>query len=154
MVRSAATTVTQYLASLPADRRAVVGAVRALIRKKLPRGYRETMNWGMICYELPLSRYPDTYNGQPLGCAALAAQKNNFALYLWAAYGDPASRKALVEGFKKAGKKLDMGKSCLRFRRLEDLAPEAIGRAISGLPPARLIAQYEAYRAGSSRRGR
>jgi hypothetical protein len=154
MVSSTATTVTQYLKSLPADRRTVVAAVRALIRKKLPRGYRERMNWGMICYELPLSRYPDTYNGQPLGCAALAAQKNHFALYLWAAYGDAASRKALVEGFKKAGKKLDMGKSCLRFRRLEDLAPDAIGRAISGLPPSKLIAQFEAYRAGSSRRGR
>ncbi|HET6899910.1 MAG TPA: DUF1801 domain-containing protein [Vicinamibacteria bacterium] len=154
MVRSAATTVAQYLESLPADRRAVVATVRALIRKKLPRGYEETMNWGVICYELPLSRYPDTYNGQPLACVALAAQKNHFAIYLWAAYGDPASRTALVEGFKKAGKKLDMGKGCVRFRRLDDLAPEAIGRAISRSSPARLIAQYEASRAGSSRRKR
>jgi hypothetical protein len=75
----------------------------------------------MIVYEVPLSRYPDTYNGQPLCYAALAAQKNHAAVYLMSAYGNPAVVRELKDGFRKAGRKLDMGKSCIRFRRAEDL---------------------------------
>ena len=82
MVSSKAQTVPEYLAELPAERRAVIAAVRKVVRKHLPKGYVEAMNWGMICYEIPLKRYPITYNKQPLSYAALAAQKNNYALYL------------------------------------------------------------------------
>ena len=143
MARSAAQTVAEYLKSLPSEQRSVVSAVRDLIRRRLPRGYEETMNWGMITYELPLARYPDTYNGQPLAYASLAAQKNNYALYLMGGYSDPAVRTALEAGFKKAGKKLDMGKSCLRFRSLDDLPQDVIGHAIASTPPTKLIALYE-----------
>jgi hypothetical protein len=146
MVRSAAKTVPQYLASLPADRRKVVAAVRKVIRANLPAGYRETMNWGMINYEIPLSRYPKTYNGQPLCYAGLAAQKNNYALYLMSVYGDSEQAARLREQFRKAGKKLDMGKSCIRFRRLQDLPLDAIGRVIASTPVETHIERYEASR--------
>ena len=82
MVSSKETTPAAYLASLPAERRKVIAAVRAVIRKNLPKGYVESMNWGMIAYEIPLSRYPVTYNKQPLMYLALAAQKNNYAFYM------------------------------------------------------------------------
>lgn len=114
MVRSAATTVSRYLASLPAERRRIMAAVRKVIRANLPAGYRETMNWGMINYEVPLRRYPDTYNGQPLCYAGLAAQKNNYSLYLMCVYQDSRRVAWLRDRFRKAGKKLDMGKSCVR----------------------------------------
>src|SRR5688500_12680067 len=100
----------------------------------------------MICYGVPLSTYPDTYNGQPLMCAALAAQKSHFALYLMCAYMDPALEAKLKNGFAAAGKRLDMGKSCLRFKRLDDLALDTIGEVIASVPPERLIEQYEASR--------
>lgn len=89
MARSEAATVEDYLAELPEERRAVVRAIREVIRANLPPGYAETMNWGMIAYEVPLARYPDTYNKKPLAYAALAAQKNYYALYLNCVYGCP-----------------------------------------------------------------
>jgi hypothetical protein len=104
------------------------------------------MNWGMISYELPLSSYPRTYNGQPLSYVALAAQKNHYALYLMHAYPGSEQGKQLAEAFKRAGKKLDMGKSCLRFKALDDLPLEEVGRVIASTPPEKLIAQYEAAR--------
>ena len=147
MVQSAATTVAGYLAEQPKEKRAVLSAVRKVIRKNLPRGYREEMGWGMITYAIPLEQYPETYNGQPLCYAALAAQKNHFGLYLTCAYGDPGQEKKLRDGFRKAGKKLDMGKSCVRFHRLEDLPLEVIGEVIAATPPEAFIARYEASRA-------
>lgn len=150
MARSRARTVDEYLAGLAPDQRAVLSTVREVVLRNLPRGYRETVNWGMITYELPLERYPDTYNGQPLGYAALAAQKNYFALYLMGAYAEPTVQAGLREGFGKAGKKLDMGKSCLRFRSLDDLPLDVIGRTIASTPPDRLIASYEKGRARTS----
>lgn len=147
MARSNAATVEQYLAELPAERREVVSKVRELVRRNLPQGYTETMNWGMISYELPLERYPNTYNGQPLSYAALAAQKNYYALYLMSAYQNSEQGKQLAEAFKRAGKKLDMGKSCLRFKTLDDLPLDAIGRVIASMPPEKWIAQFEAARA-------
>ena len=146
MARSAATTVAEYLAELPAERRAVVTAVRDAVVRNLPDGYTETMNWGMISYEVPLARYPDTYNRQPLAYAALAAQKNHYALYLSCTDRDEASERRLRDGFAAAGKKLDMGKACVRFRRLEDLPLDVIGDFIASTPPDAFIAQYEAAR--------
>lgn len=147
MATSKAATVEQYLAELPAERREVVSKVRDLVRRNLPKGYTETMNWGMISYELPLSRYPNTYNGQPLSYVALAAQKNYYALYLLSAHPDSEQGKQLAEAFKRAGKKMDMGKSCLRFKALDDLPLDAVANVIASIPPDKLIAQHEAAHA-------
>jgi hypothetical protein len=152
MVQSRAATVEQYLAELPPERRAVVSAVRDVVRANLPAGYEEAMAYGMIGYAVPLARYPDTYNGQPLAYAALAAQKSYYALYLTCATDDPADAAWLAEAFRAAGKRLDMGKSCLRFRSLDDLPLAAIGEFIGRTPPERFVAQHEAARAGGSRR--
>ncbi|HTU20470.1 MAG TPA: DUF1801 domain-containing protein [Gemmataceae bacterium] len=146
MVKSKARTVAEYLDELPEVRRGVVAAVREMILRHLPSGYRETLNWGMICYEVPLERYPDTYNGQPLAYLALAAQKNHFALYLTCVYQCPEEEAWMRAEFSKAGKKLDKGKSCLRFRRLEDLPLEVIGQLVAKVTPEDYIARYEASR--------
>jgi hypothetical protein len=110
-----------------------------VVRRHLPRGYREVVNWGMICYEIPLKPYPTTYNGQPLCYAAVAAQKNYYTVHLMCAH-DPKQQRWLKAGFEKAGKKLDMGKACIRFRRVEDLPlevkPTAPGRATANSRPS------------------
>jgi hypothetical protein len=146
MAMSKATTVKAYLDSLPADRRAVVSKVRSVVRKHLPKGYQETMNWGGICYEIPLKRYPKTYNKQPMAYVGLAAQKNYFALYMLGPYTNSRTRELLTTGFKKAGKKLDMGKSCLRFKALEDLPLDVIGKVVASMTPAQYIKLFEAAR--------
>ena len=146
MASSKAATVQEYLDELPEDRRAVISAVRDVVLRNLPEGYREVMNWGMITYQIPLETYPDTYNGQPLAYAALAAQKNYYALYLTCADQDQGSAAWIAEEFRKVGKKLDMGKSCLRFKKLDDLPLEVIGQVIASTPPDRYIAQHEASR--------
>ena len=147
MASSKAATVEAYLQELPEDRREVVATVRGIILRNLPDGYVEAMNWGMITWEIPLERYPTTYNGQPLGYAALAAQKNNYSLYLMGVYADPEQEAALREAFRREGKKLDMGKSCVRFRKAADLPLDAIGELIAATTPEQYIARYEATRA-------
>ena len=146
MAKSAARTVDEYLSELPPDRRAVISTVRDVILKNLPAGYEETMDWGMISYQIPLERYPNTYNGKPFMYAALAAQKNHYAVYLISMYQDGAPTGWFAEEFRKAGKKLDMGKSCVRFRKLEDLPLETIGKAIRGTSVEQLIKIYEKSR--------
>jgi hypothetical protein len=148
---SRATTVAQYLRELPPERRRIIAAVRAVIRRNLPAGYQEAVGWGMIVYCVPLSLYPDTYNGQPMMYAALASQKNYCTVHLMAVYASPERLAALKDGFQKAGKKLDMGKACIRFRRLEDLPLEVIGAAIASVPLVRFKAYYEAARKGRAR---
>jgi len=144
MPRSQTTTVAAYLASLPPDRRAELAKVRGVIRKHLPRGYRETVNWGMISYEIPLSRVPKTYNGQPLCYAMLGAHQEYSTLYLMSVYMNAELNRRLRDGFRQAGKKLDMGKSCIRFRKAEDLALDAIGQVIASMPMEKWIALAEA----------
>ena len=144
-MKSSAATVQQYLDELPEDRRVVVEAVREMVLHNLPEGYRESMRWGMITYEIPLERYPDTYNGQPLSYVALAAQKNNYTLYL-TVYQDSEQEARLREGFKKAGKKLDMGKSCLHFKKLDDLPMNVLAEVVASTPPDAFIKQHEASR--------
>ena len=144
MVSSKATTAAAYLASLPPERRKVIAAVRAVVKKHLPKGYVETMNWGMISYEIPLSRYPDTYNKQPLMYLALAAQKNNYALYMTGVSGNKPLMDKLAAAYKAAGRKLDMGKSCLRFNALDELPLEVIGEIVAATPVAERIAVEEA----------
>lgn len=147
MVSSAATNVEQYIAELPEGRREVVSTLRELIRRHLPKGYVESMTWGMICYTIPLADYPHTYNGHALCYVSLAAQKNYCSLYLLGLYASKEPVTELQAGFKAAGKKLDMGKCCVRFKSLDDLALEALGKSIADMPPARYIELYEAGRA-------
>ena len=151
MASSAAPTVDAYLAELPAERRAVVDAVRDVVRRGIPAGYDERMAFGMIGWCVPLARYPNTYNGQPLGYVALAAQKRHYALYLTCAYQDPAEALWLAAAFARAGKQLDMGKSCVRFQSLDDLPLDALAEFVARTPPDAFIAQYEAARAGATR---
>jgi hypothetical protein len=106
------------------------------------------MQYGMISYYVPLDRHPDTYNGQPLSAAALASQKNYMSLYLLGVCYDPETERWFKERFAASGKKLDMGKSCVRFKRLDDLPLEVIGEAISHVSPHALIERYKASRAG------
>jgi hypothetical protein len=148
-MRTTAATVEQYLAELPPERRDVVARVRDLVNAHLPRGYEESFGWGMICWGIPLARYPDTYNGQPLGYACLAAQKNHYALYLTGLYMSPEDAEWFARAFAEAGKKLDMGKSCLRFRAVDDLPLDVVGRAVSLTTPEEFIARYERVRAGT-----
>ncbi|WAC62165.1 DUF1801 domain-containing protein [Pseudoxanthomonas sp. SL93] len=147
MVSSKAATVDAYLEELPEPRRAVVAAVRDLVNRHLPEGYAEGMNWGMISWEIPLSRYPVTYNGQPLPYVALAAQKQYFALYLSGCGEGSPHHAALHQAYAEAGRKLDMGKSCLRFKALDELLPEPVAAVIASTPVDVHIAHYEASRA-------
>jgi hypothetical protein len=144
-----AASADDYLAQLPPERRAIVSAVRDVIRTNLPPGYEEAPAYGMIGYAVPLAHYPNTYNGQPLCYAALAAQKNHYALYLMRAYGDPRQAALLSDAFARIGKKLDMGKSCIRFAKLEDLPLDAIGAFIASAPVDAFIAEHERIRAAS-----
>ena len=145
-MKKSATTVREYLKSLPPDRRAVLSKVRALIRRRIPRGYQESLQWGAISYSVPLERFSDTYNGQPLGYVALAARKNYFTLHLMSVYMNPDGQRALAEGFRKAGKKLDMGKGCVRFKSVDDLPLDVIGDIVAKLTPEAWIAIYEKSR--------
>lgn len=133
-MRSQATTVGGYLDSLPADRRAAIAAVRKTILRNLPKGYEEAVSGGVLAYQIPLALYPDTYNKQPLMYAALASQKNYMSVYLMCAYTNPRLRRQLEAGFKAAGKRLDMGKSCIRFKSIEDLPLNVIGTLIAAVP--------------------
>ncbi|HEX8442055.1 MAG TPA: DUF1801 domain-containing protein [Allosphingosinicella sp.] len=147
MVSSKAATPEDYIAELPAERRALVSRIRDLVNANLPDGYVERMNWGMISWEVPLDRYPATYNGQPLGYASLAAQKNHTALYLNCVYASAERTERLKQAWVAAGKKLDMGKSCLRFKGEDQLAEDVLADTIRAIPVDAFIADYEAGRA-------
>jgi hypothetical protein len=151
MVSSVATTVAAYLASLPEDRRTAIARVREIVNANLPVGFEEGMQYGMMCWYVPLSRYPDTYNGQALGLVALGSQKNYMALYLSSVYGDPALEKWFRAAFANAGKKLDMGKSCVRFKSLDALPLDVIGETIGKVPLETFIERYEAVRAKTAK---
>ncbi len=142
MVSSKETTPTAYLASLPPERRKVIAAVRKVVKDRLPKGYDESMK-GMLCYEIPLSRYPVTYNNQPLCYIGLAAQKHNYALYLMNVYFEPKLLARLLAFYKSIGRKLDMGKCCLRFKQLEHLPLDVIGDLVAATPVEKMIEYYE-----------
>lgn len=145
-MQSAAATVDDYLTELPDDRRPAIEAVRRAVLDNLPDGFEEQMQYGMISWVVPLARYPETYNGQALAVASLANQKRHMALYLVGVYGDEGSQQWLRERWAEAGLKLDMGKSCLRFRRLDDVDLGIIGDAIARIPVDDFIAAYERSR--------
>ena len=146
MFQNKARTVTEYIAGLPEDRRATVSRLRSFVRKHLPKGYKEQIGWGAITYAVPLKVLPDTYNGEPLCYAAIAAQKNYYSLYLMSAYGDPKQMKWMADEFKKRGKKLDMGKSCLRFKSLDDLPLDVVGEVVASTPMDAYVARYKEIR--------
>lgn len=143
---SKAKTVKEYLASLPDDRRAALEAVRTEILKNLDADYEEGMQYGMIGYYVPHRVYPDGYHcdpKQPLPFAGIASQKNNLAIYMMCLYGDPKMLAWFQKEWAKTGKKLDMGKSCIRFKKLDDVPLEVIGEAIARVPAKDFIASYE-----------
>jgi uncharacterized protein YdhG (YjbR/CyaY superfamily) len=145
-MKSDASSVTAYLAALPDDRRRALAEVRGEILINLPEGFVEAMNWGMISYEVPLDRYPDTYNGKPLLYAGLASQKRHMAVYLSGVYSDDSRREAFLDAYRATGKKLDMGKSCVRFTKLEHLPLDLLGATIASMSVDQFIAAYEAGR--------
>ena len=139
-------TPAQYIASLPADRAKTIATVRALVNKHIPRGYDECIVWGTIGWTIPLSRYPDTYNKQPICYVALSSQKNYCSLYLMGAFWSASQLEQLKAAFKAAGKKLDMGKCCVHFGSPHDLPLEAIGKLISAISSEKWIEMYEESR--------
>jgi len=133
-------TVTEYLAALPADRAAELRLVRAAIRNALPKGYEEAVAGKVIAYQVPLAVYPDTYNKQPLWLAALGAPKTTLTLHLMPVYGSPVLLRQLQDGFRAAGKRLDIGKACIHFKRADDLALECISEIVAGMPVSKWVA--------------
>ena len=145
-MQSQATTVEQYLAELPEDRRAAISAVRNVILKNLNKDYEEGMQYGMIGYSVPHSLYPAGYHcdpKQPLPFAGLASQKNYMSLYMMPVYGEGTTESTFRDEWVKTGKKLDMGKCCIRFKKVEDLALDLIGETIRRTPVKKLIEHYE-----------
>ncbi len=145
MVRSTAGTVEEYLAELPEDRRAAVSAVRDVVLANLPDGYVEGVRWGMITCSVPLEVSGRTYNGQPLGYVSLASQKNYVSLYLMGVYGE--REQEFRAEFEATGRKLDMGRSCVRFKRLDDLPLDVIGREVARLSVDEFVAKVRAAQA-------
>jgi hypothetical protein len=148
-MQSKAATVGEYLAGLPEDRRKAIEAVRQVVLKNLDKDFEEGMQYGMIGYYVPHRVHPAGYHcdpSQPLPFAGLASQKNHMALYLMCVYGESDHAKWFKEAWAKSGKKLDMGKSCVRFRKLDDLALDVIGEAIKRVPAQKYIQACEAAR--------
>lgn len=146
----AASTVAQYLAALPPDRRAALSAVRKVINQNLPKGYEEGIQFGMIGWYVPLSLYPAGYGENPkvpLPLVALAAQKSGMVLHFLCFYGHSTLSAWFVSEYRKSGKKLDMGKGCVRFKKLQDLALDVVGRTVARVPVEEHMANYRAARA-------
>jgi len=146
-MESSAKSVAEYLATLPDDRRAAISKVRAVIRKNLPKGFAEQMQYGMIGYVVPHKIFPAGYHckpEEPLPFASLASQKNYMALYMMSVYQHEGMTTWVQEQFAARGKKLDMGKSCIRFKKLEDLPLDVIGEAVGMVTVADYVARYEA----------
>ncbi|MEK6902210.1 MAG: DUF1801 domain-containing protein [archaeon] len=143
MVKTTAKTVKEYLASLPRERAKVMRAVRKVILDNLPKGYEETINWGMISYEIPLKTYPTTYNKKPLVTAALAAQKNYYSLHLMGLYWDKRKREWFENEYKKKKIKLNKGLGCVRFKTLDEIPLDIVGKAIALNSVKEYIKDYE-----------
>ena len=145
-MRSDATSAEEYLSHLPSGRQSFVGAVRDLIIENLPEGYEESMTWGMLSYEVPLERYPETYNGKPLAYAALASQKNYVSLYLMGVYGDPQVEAWFKHLYEATGRRLNMGKSCVRFKQLDDVPFDVVAQVIGKWTVDEYLRRYERAR--------
>ncbi len=141
-----ALTVRQWLASVPAERKDAINAVRDAVNEHLPQGYEETVDWGMLAWVVPLATLPDTHNGRPLMLAALGAHTRLMTLYLMSVYGDAKLRKAFEIAYKKTGKKLDMGGCCVHFKKLDDLPLDVVGDTIARVAVDQYIERYEKSR--------
>src|SRR5215471_5589315 len=139
-------TPAQYIASLSPDRAKTIATVRAVVNKHIPPGYEECLVWGTIGWTIPLSRYPETYNKQPICYVALSSQKNYCSLYMFGAYWNASQLEQLKAAFRAAGKPLHMGKSCVNFESPDDLPLEAIGKLISAISSEKWIEMYEQSR--------
>ncbi|HEY6108947.1 MAG TPA: DUF1801 domain-containing protein [Gemmatimonadales bacterium] len=139
-------TVPEFLDQLPPARRREVDRLRTIIRRHLPAGYEEVVSKRMLVYQVPLARYPDTYNKQPLWYVALASEKSYLSLHLMSIYGNAAQAERLKTGFMAAGKKLDMGKACIHFKTADELPLDAIGQVVASMPPDRWVAIANAAR--------
>jgi hypothetical protein len=151
-----AATVNAYLSSLPQDRREALEAVRKVILANLDKDYEEGIQYGMIGYYVPHRVFPPGYHcdpKQPLPFASVASQKNHMAIYLMCVYGSQEQEKLFKEAWAKTGKKLDMGKSCVRFKKLSDIPLEVIGEAIKRVPAKKYIEQYQTL-LGSTKSGK
>ena len=145
-MRSEAGTVEHYLDSLPPERRDVISTVRDVINRAVPHGYVEDIAFGMIAWSVPLERFPDTYNGQPLGYVALAAQKRYYSLYLNAVYTGSVEEAEFRRRWEATGRRLDMGKSCVRFRKLDDLDLGLVAEVVAATSVDEFIQQYKQMR--------
>jgi len=157
MVQSKASTVAEYLGELPSDRREAIEAIRDVFLANIDEGIEERMSYGMIGYHVPLSVYPAGYHcdpQMPLPYASLASQKNHMAIYMMGLYMDADDTKWFEKAWKAAGKKLDMGKSCVRFKRIEDVPLDVVAEAIRRMPSPRYVATYEAAFVASGRSAR
>lgn len=154
MPKAGATTVSNYLDQLPAERRKTMEVVRKLVNQSLPAGYEEGILFGMVAWYVPLSRFAKTYNGQPLSVACLAVQKDYTSLYLTGCYGDERARARLEAAYAKAKMKLNMGKSCLRFRSLDELLVPAVEEALGAVSPQALIDTHERAHSPEARAAR
>lgn len=143
-------TVSQWLASVPAERRAAIDIVRETVNEHLPDGYEETVDWGMLAWVVPLDTLPDTHNGRPLMLAALGAHRKLMTIYLMTVYGDPKIRKEFEAAYRKTGKKLDMGGSCVHFRTLDDLPLDLVADTIARVSVDEYVARYRQSRAKPS----
>lgn len=150
-MQSKAKSVEDYLSELDDTRRESISTVRNVVLENLPDGYEEMMLFGMITYAVPLSTFPDTYNKQPLMYAALASQKRHMALYLTNVYGDGSLEAWFRKRYKATGKRLDMGKSCVRFRKLDDLPLDLVGETIAQTPINEFLEIYRASRTATKR---
>jgi len=144
--------VHAYLEGLPAERRAVIDPVFETVHAAMPEGYALGMGWGMPGWVVPLATFPDTYNGHPLAYASLAAQKNYNSLYLMGLYADSAEEAEFARRWRESGRTLDMGKSCLRFRRLEDVDLGILADTIAATPVERFLETYQRIRPAAAKR--
>lgn len=158
-MKSKATNVKDYLASLPEDRRAAIEAVRKVILKNLDKDYEEGMMWGMIGYAVPHRVWPLGYHcdpSKPLMMAALASQKNNMTVYLMSVYGEKTERAWFQKAWAKSveggtGKKLNMGGCCIHFKKLEDAVLDVIGEAVRRTPAKAYVENYVRLLASTGR---
>ena len=145
-MRSGAKNVKEYLSELPEERRHALETVRKVILKNLPKGYEEVMNWGMITYQVPLALYADTYNKKALMYAGLSSQKNHMAVYLTGIYLDDQTQSDFETRYRATGKRYDVGKSCVRFRKLDDIPLPLIGEAIAAYSVDDFVKKFQSVR--------
>ena len=146
-MQSKATTVEQYIAELPEERKKAVSDLRKVVKKNLPKGFKEVMGYGMIGYVIPHSMYPDGYHcnpKDPLPFMNIASQKNFIAVYNMGLYSSPKILKWFTDEYEKTQMgKLDMGKSCIRFKKMDKIPYELIGQLAAKITPTQWIEHYE-----------